>query len=741
MPLKSGKGCIFGLALGSFLVANTVLLHGDDAPAPAAAAPASGATSTTPDLRQSAYRDSIAQETVRNETDKVLGDLLGIIQEMKLNGMSTTQITEILKASNRLSNLSKQDMQKVVDALQDASATPEQKEQQNSLLTAYQGQQNIAVDLNTLASSFASQAALNAISLRIQSLLVRQISNIRQTTALKARSDDPAKLTGPLQSLHEIVGSNQASLGKEIDLLASSLSVTANSKDSTAPGTKAVSDYSAISLIASTTASATQFTVKGPLTIGVAKQTSVRDYLDKILHLWAAREDPATRLNDAKAQVSQLVNDQQALADEAKDGKMDPQTLADRQARINDEAETSKDLLKAVNDAAATQVAQAQQDMTQTAQALAQANQSTPPDTSATQAATLTALNAANQLLDLQTQALAQVQQETPAQALAQLTQLKNQIDQDQQQAQNDQKQPPPTQQADASQQQPNQNNQQPPPNQNLAANVSQLAQQAAAQAPDANAPLADAADALQQPQPNDTQAAGDLSQASASVQQQINALNQAAQNYQAQSQAQQQINQAEQQATDANNALQQDTPADRQTAASDLTAAQQTAANAAQDPQLSPDTQATLKKAADNLKNAAVAAVQGNQHGAQDQDKQAMQALQGVQAAVAQAMADASQQGRQALAKNSPLTAAMMANTQDTGQFSVGQLNPSRTSRSFVGGVANTTNGGAQVVGGLSPKDRDALTQYQAEKSPAEFAPLVQQYMKNLTDSSTTSP
>jgi hypothetical protein len=39
--------------------------------------------------------------------------------------------------------------------------------------------------------------------------------------------------------------------------------------------------------------------------------------------------------------------------------------------------------------------------------------------------------------------------------------------------------------------------------------------------------------------------------------------------------------------------------------------------------------------------------------------------------------------------------------------------------------------------MGGLKPKDRDAISQYQAEKSPPEYAPLVQQYLKNLADSS----
>jgi hypothetical protein len=41
-----------------------------------------------------------------------------------------------------------------------------------------------------------------------------------------------------------------------------------------------------------------------------------------------------------------------------------------------------------------------------------------------------------------------------------------------------------------------------------------------------------------------------------------------------------------------------------------------------------------------------------------------------------------------------------------------------------------------AQVVGALSPKDRAAIAQFQDEKTPPEYANLVQQYQKDLNDS-----
>jgi len=47
----------------------------------------------------------------------------------------------------------------------------------------------------------------------------------------------------------------------------------------------------------------------------------------------------------------------------------------------------------------------------------------------------------------------------------------------------------------------------------------------------------------------------------------------------------------------------------------------------------------------------------------------------------------------------------------------------------------AGATGVTAQVVTGLSPRDRDAVTQLKNEKPPREFVSEVQQYYKNLAD------
>lgn len=62
----------------------------------------------------------------------------------------------------------------------------------------------------------------------------------------------------------------------------------------------------------------------------------------------------------------------------------------------------------------------------------------------------------------------------------------------------------------------------------------------------------------------------------------------------------------------------------------------------------------------------------------------------------------------------------------------------PQNSNDSVLKGVGDR-GGPGTVMGALSHKDRDAIMQFQAEKTPLEYAPLVQQYLKNLADSGGT--
>jgi len=53
-------------------------------------------------------------------------------------------------------------------------------------------------------------------------------------------------------------------------------------------------------------------------------------------------------------------------------------------------------------------------------------------------------------------------------------------------------------------------------------------------------------------------------------------------------------------------------------------------------------------------------------------------------------------------------------------------------------GTLHNTTGSGKFVT--VAARDRTAIDQTQAEKRPQEYAPMIDQYMKNLADQSSAS-
>jgi hypothetical protein len=428
---------------------------------------------------------------------------------------------------------------------------------------------------------------------------------------------------------------------------------------------------------------ATQLTSNGPFPDAVTKQKSVRDYLTAILRVSLSTTDAVSRLQDIKAQLDQIVDDQKDLADATAEAKLDGSVLAERQAKIDDRTSVTDALLKPISAPASSQIDIAQQAMGQSSSSLEATKN--PADSVPQVQTVVDDLQKAQALLEKQ---LADAQAEQSMSAmdkLAQLQQLQAEITQ----AQNNPSVTP--------------------------ADLQKLEQDATTPSPQAASKIADAADQLQQPQPNMPAANQALADANAAMQAQEAALQQTAQAQQALDQANQQLAQAQQEAADANQNMQSNATQ----AAKDLSQAQANVDQAAQQQGVPSDAQQALQQASDALKNATMSAVQAQAGQAQAQDKQAMASMQQAQKSLGQAMAQAGQGQPQ---PNSQSTQGMATDSSDQ-------------QTALLGGFGS--GGTAQVVGGLKPKDRDAIVQFQAEKSPPEYAPMVQQYLKNLADSS----
>lgn len=641
-------------------------------------------------LQQSAYRGSVAQEEIRQRTEKIQSDLGQMMQELKLNGMETSDLATLSNISNHLSILSQGDMQKVIQALQKASVDLEATKSQKALTGAYQMQKDLTLKLKGLAQVMAAHQSDNGLLLRLQNLLVRQSANIRHTASLQT-TNDPVD-AGQKPQL-DLIRAEQSAIGSEIDLFTSSLLADENRSpaDSSAPGAKLLLDAMHEKRTQETALAATQATNRGALPEALAQQTALRDSLTALLQLASLRENANARLEQATASLQDLSTAQQQLQAATKESKLDRATLAERQEQIDDQAEAAKAQLQTVNPEAATQIAAAQNAMRQS---LSPPSDSKSPD-AAKQTEALQSLAQAQKLVAQQMAAAQAQQNQSPVEQTAQLQQAQDEVRQAQQTAASDPK--------------------------SAAASLQQAQQNAFALAPQAADKIADATNQLQQPQPDPGQIQNALAQANDELQKRKDALAPAAQAYQALTQANEQLDQAKQNANEARQNLQSNTPSAAAEAAQKLTSAEAALNQLSQNlPQNAPPgAEQAIQKAADAFKAASIQTVQGQPQNAGEATQQGLQSLQKAQEEMAQAMAGIQQQAQ------SQMGPSLSSRPADNPTGNAAQVLPGGSS----------LGGPGQVIGGLSHKDREAIEQYQQEKTAPEYAPLVQQYFKNIAN------
>ena len=696
-------------------------------PAPAQSEPGA-------DVSQTTYRSGLAEEAIRQQSNQVRDDLSQMIGELKMNGLSNADIDFLSKASTRLTSLSQGDMQKVILALQTAN-TQQNEQRQNSIVTAYQGQKDIALKLKTLASELNAQEVQNELPAQLEVLIVRQSANMRSTTALRDSGKTPAQLDDQQKALHAVVASEQNLIGGEINLLIKTLGTAAQGKadDPATAAARSALDIFNGTMLSSMVPLAYQNTDAGPFAGAVDHQQAVRDYLVQALQALVAKEDASTRLDQARSQLDQIISDQKDVAD-ASQNKIDSATLAQRQEKIADQTEIAQSLLNPLNHAAGQQLEAAQQQMTQTAAALDRTKNAA--DTAPQQQQVAKTLDGASKMLDDQIAALQQQQSQSPTDAMAQLQQIQNELKQDQQ---TDQTNP-----------------------QAAEKDLEKVQQQDAGALPaDAASSVADASDKLAQNQPDAANANKDLDQAISSLQKAQDAMAKDAAAYQAMQQEDQKLAQAEQEATNADGDLQKNPKGDLSAAvqqlnqaASDTTQAS-AADQASQASQPSASTQGqgdqpsqsgkgnapspntpgpgpaqAIADATAALKDAVNSAVQSKGSDADGSAQKGIAAIKAARSALADAMA--SMQSSSSQNSQSDSDSSSMASNSHGAH---GSYMHNRGVQSKIGGAGGGYSGPGDVVGTLKPKDRDAIAQYAKEKAPAEYAPQVQQYLKNLAD------
>jgi hypothetical protein len=464
-------------------------------------------------------------------------------------------------------------------------------------------------------------------------------------------------------------------------------------------------------------------------------------------------KDRLERTREAIQKVQELKKQQEQLAKDNKpenaEKNRQQQQQLEQQAR-DLASQTSKDTPQASQqlDQSASQMRQAAEQMRQQPDdpSAAQPNQQQAQD----------ALTKAEQELQKQEQQLSQAHQELQKveQAQQQVEKLQQEQARASQQTQNAARQPDKAkqqQQAQQAQQQQEQTKQDTQQAQQQVQDASPEAGDAVKQAQDqmqqANQDLKDNKPAEARPDQN--RAEQQLADAQKKLEQRADELrqqlDQPSNDAQQADDAMKDLQQASDQAKAAEQQLAQQNQDSDQAAQHLEQGAEKSNEAAAQDGQaISPDAQAAAQEATSQLREAAAQAQAGNKQAAQEATQKAQQALAQAQQSIRQAQAAAAEEaaneaqqqanaGKQAAQQNSqqPQKPDLSAKATDPKQW-----DGSRAAKE--GGPRDPSADGNSSYINLPPRERQALQQSRGEKYPEEYGPMIEQYLRNLSQGGT---
>jgi hypothetical protein len=659
------------------------------------------------------------QRDVDARVDELTKAYQALLAQMRALGTAREDLVLVENSLKELANLRQQDMQRILTQLESAAATPGDSA---PLAGALADQKLVAARLRSLVARLQLRQQELALATRAKELAARQAANRPRTAALKA--DTPTSASGRV-----LAGAEQQAIREETLSLAEQVQrLRADPQVTPSPTLERLSQPANLDGLRAAANDAADQLKAGDFPGAFAQQTLLLDRLTRLGELGSRTPAPAEAAKAAADAVKKLLQDQKALAADAKPD-------AAKQAELAARADALRPQVDGVLAAAGSQVRQATEAMRPTgdtppsaaqqaeatqhlenasallnkqAEQLATAEAARPPETAATQAAEADLIaRFAREALVLQKSQeqlntrVASATPPTPASLDREQTDLVRRTAALQQQVlQAGHEAAGPLGQA-AVRMSEALSTANPAPTTELATASRQTAVERLAQAVAllvASAKEQQAAAALANAQQATQQAAQQLTQATTQL---ANAQQQAEQgNTQAAQTAQQQAQQALQQAQQS---LQQAGQANSQ-----LPAAAQQA--------MSQSWQATQQ--------AQQQAQQGNTQAAQQSAQSAQQALQQAQAQLAAQAAAQGQpgQGQQPPPPNSPGGDTPSTSTVDT---------------SLGGSGAGADNDSANAVGALSRRDRDALAAARHQPVARAYTAQVEAYLDNLAEAS----
>lgn len=681
-------------------------LAGTAALALALATSGAGAQETT-DKQSEAYRASMAQGDVKRDAATIQAELVNLRDQMRQ--LMPDDVAAVDRAIEKMQSLSKEEMEGAIIALQEASRSKDARNQVEKISGALKKQGVVSTALKQLSVELQARETLESIAAELSNLVRREVSVLQEIGRLGNIQQMPAELHAPRhKESFEVAKEDQNGITADLKLLGRKLALLSKDFGSDPHnGIVQAADVATKQKLTEDADQALALTAGGPFNGAVAAQTKVIKTLIAMQQALTSEQDPLDRLKDLAGRLERAAADQKEVMDAVMliGEKQDLERNYKRmQADLGDEVVAVRFELEPLNNMAAGQLVSAQDAIDKALLNYVRMWEEHMDARVNTQEAHKNILAAIKLLSDQ----IARTENgpKTPAELAAQLDQLQRAVAAAAvQQAQNA-RQPQPS----AAQQQ------------SMKERVDSLQQSALPISPEAAKSLGEAAQQLPTTTPAAQMAAAQkLAEAAQELAQQKADLA-------ALAQAESQVDKALELTEKAQENLENKQTA---AAANALDAAKQNAQAAEKAAaQAAPEAAKAMGEAGKNLEQANMDAAQTKGDAAKAQAQAAADALAKAKAGLAQAMSDL------------PGMPQMTPGTPSPGQDNPQAKGKNQAVASQSGGgnadnlLASGKQGGpVEVLAGLTPQDRNAVSILQKESPPREFVPDVQQYYKNIAD------
>lgn len=657
------------------------------------------------DSQREAYRASMIQNDVKRDAAAIQAELTELREQMRQ--LMPEDVSAVTQAIQRIQELTDGEMNQAIVSLQEASQSADSKDQGSKIAAALRNQGVVSQDLKQLSVDLQARETIDGMNIQLRDLIRREVAVMLEISRLGKIQQTPEKLRDRHQERFQTANEDQKGVTADVKRLSQKFEILA--KDFPSGEHPGLHQAAALAATENLTAAADQagsLTAAGPFNNAVTAQTNVIRTLVAMRQALNEDADPLEIMRELSNRLEGSFSDQKQVMDavmligERQDLDRNLKRL---QESLGDEVVATRFELEFLNRKASGHLLSAQDSMDK-----AQLNfirmWEEHMDARVNTEDALEGIRMAQQTLSEQIAKLEAEKPKTPAQMAAALAQLQRDV-------------------AQAAMQQAQTANQpgQPPQQQAMQEHVDNLQQRALPISPEASNLLVEAANQLTNATP----------QAQAEAAQTLNEAAQELANQQAELQAlarmQDQLERAQELAEQAQNQLETNQTAQ---AANTLNAAQNLAEAAQQAAmEAAPEAAQALAEAAQNLDQADLNAAQRKTQEAQSQAQAASAAMAEAQAAIAQMMSQMPGMG--------PAGPGMQVSEQTQGQgenpTSQGNAGAGPTGDNLAG--AGEIGGPVELLTGLTPHERGAVTQLQNESPPSEFIPEVHQYYKNIAD------